>query len=247
MISNLVRRVRWSYFSKVAFVLSGLQDRITKDLTQIPYLEQYIMAVSKRRIQNEIRYVKSKIQPLLDEYHHPLTKKFLRLYLYEQLTHIEEKGEPIEGYNRYNLELTDQYFEEYDDANKTIRQIAVELLSDLIFLQTLPNANHRTAINFVALFLEINSVFIKNYSDNEIIFNEYVLKSNDIIKHDLVRELEKKKYFMNEELEKETEKEYQRKHLEMTDEYFDKLIQSGKPQVMPLKRLRALFSDSENP
>jgi len=48
-------------------------------------------------------------------------------------------------------------------------------------------------------------------------------------------------------LQMEAKKRFQKKHLEMTKKYFKNLIQSGNPVVMPFKRLKAAFLDSENP
>jgi len=82
---------------------------------------------------------------------------------------------------------------------------------------------------------------MKEYLGNEEIYNEFIHRSNQIMKHDLTKELRKPKYFMNEELEEKAREEIRREHLKMTDEYFDNFIQSGAPQVMPFKRLRAAF------
>ena len=205
------------------------------------------MVISARLIQNEMKYLQDEVFPILKGDHHPLTKKFIRIYLYEQENHTRERGIPIEKYSPYEPDLTDKFFEEFNDENKTITQIGTEILSNLIFLQSLPNANHRTSINFLTIFLNENDVLIKEYIGNESIIDNYIYRSSGIIKFDLVKELEKRKYFNNEDLEEKAKQEYLKKHLTMTKGYFHSLIQSGAPHVMPFKRLRAAFSLSVKP
>ena len=121
------------------------------------------MGVSNRKIHNELESVEAGVLHILSGNHHPLTQKYIKLYLHLQEKYIRDLGEPIELISFYEPELTDRFFDEYDDKNKTIKQISVEVLSNTIFLQSLPNANHRTSIAFVTIFLENNEVFIKEY------------------------------------------------------------------------------------
>lgn len=204
------------------------------------------MGVSNRKIHNELESVEAGVLHILSGNHHPLTQKYIKLYLHLQEKYIRDLGEPIELISFYEPELTDRFFDEYDDKNKTIKQISVEVLSNTIFLQSLPNANHRTSIAFVTIFLENNEVFIKEYLKNKHIIDTYIHKSNGVIQ-DYVKELERPKYFNNEENELKAWREFLEKHIIMTEGYFDNFIQSGAPDAMPLKRLRAAFSVSENP
>ena len=68
----------------------------------------------------------------------------------------EETGEKIKPYKDYEPDLLVTFCEKYLDDKDILNQ-AAKLLSGLIILQALPNANHRTAFRFVSIYLLITT------------------------------------------------------------------------------------------
>jgi len=129
------------------------------------------------------------------------------------------------------------------EKDKNIKEVTVELMSGLISLQALPNLNHRTTIEFVGVYLLANKVYLKDYENNKWEYDRFAEES----KHAILNERSIRSQMSN--VDGETRKWlYENclgEHLTLTAEYFDKLVQSGNPVEMPLRRLKEAFSNAD--
>lgn len=108
-----------------------------------------------------------------DFYHH----------LFERINfeYHEETGEHIKPYKEYEPDLLIQFCLRYENEQIIKDQLA-KLLSGLITLQSLPNANHRTAFRFVDLYLGFSCrEKLRIYSDAQDLYDKFYDKSKSII------------------------------------------------------------------
>ncbi len=175
-----------------------------------------------------------------------LTKKYIQYYsILREEVKRQTGNYPKEYREDIDKKGIEEFFNNFQEDDKTIKEIAIELLSKLISLQALPNLNHRTTIVFTRVYLLSNDVYLHEYDDQKWNYNRFseeskhaILSERSLLKQ--IRNVDKKdkEWFMENCLGE---------HLAMTREYFDKLIQSGNPVEIPRNCLKAAFSNGDSP
>jgi len=174
-----------------------------------------------------------------------LTKKYIQYYHILRDEVKRQTGRyPKEYREDIDQEGIEKFFENFREDGKTIKEIAIELLSKLISLQALPNMNHRTIIVFTRVYLLSNDVYLHEYDDRKWNYNRFSEESKYAILSE--RNLLKQMGNVDEKDEKWFIDNCLGEHLAVTTEYFNKLIQSGNPVEMPRNCLKAAFSNGDN-
>ena len=95
-----------------------------------------------------------------------LTEKFIQYYniLREEFKRRTGKY-PNEYREDIDREGIEGFFQEFEEDNKTIKEISIGMLSELVSLQALPNMNHRTTLVFTRIFLLANDVYFYEYEE----------------------------------------------------------------------------------
>lgn len=100
----------------------------------------------------------------------------------------KDTGERIKPYKEYEPNLLILYCKNYKNEDNINNQLA-KLLSGLIVLQSLPNANHRTAFRFIDHYLEfVCKQNIKIYLEEKEIYDSFYNNSKQIIDNDINHE-----------------------------------------------------------
>ncbi|UCE39309.1 MAG: hypothetical protein JSW00_08850 [Thermoplasmata archaeon] len=100
-------------------------------------------------------------------------------HLFERINFefTEETGEKIKPYKDYEPNLLLIFCDQYQDEEVILDQLT-KLLSGLIILQALPNANHRTAFRFVDLYFGfVCEGKMKTYKEAKNLYDEFYDKS----------------------------------------------------------------------
>jgi hypothetical protein len=112
-------------------------------------------------------------------------KIFQKFYnhLYERINfeYTEETGDRIKEYKPYEPERLIMFCNNYKDESRIIDQLT-KLLSGLIILQALPNANHRSAFRFVDLYFGFAcGSKMKTYIEEKKLYDDFYVHSKQII------------------------------------------------------------------
>jgi hypothetical protein len=136
------------------------------------------------------------------------------------------------------------FCENYTDEIYLIDQLS-KLLSKLIILQALPNANHRTAFRFVDLYLGFAcEEKLKTYNDAKIIYDEFYNKSKPIIDFEINHNALFNKIYTDAHHSIGIEN-----HLKYTKELIGKItrIQSGITDAVPFHRfITSLYQEGSS-
>lgn len=128
---------------------------------------------------NRHHFVRASVEPC---------EKFRKAYyiLYERITieYEEQTGEPLKKYKKYEPELLETFFTNYRNDGEIFDQ-ASKILSQLITLQSLPNANHRTAFLFIQFYLNKNGIAIHQYEEAREQYDEFYKYSKHAIERDI--------------------------------------------------------------
>lgn len=175
-----------------------------------------------------------------------LTKKYIQYYhiLRDEVKHKTGKY-PNEYRDDIDQSSIEEFFKDFREENKTIKEISVEILSKLISLQALPNMNHRTTFQLVGVYLLSKDVELYEYEDQKWTYDRFAEESKHVILSE--RSLLKQMGGADKETEKWIAENVLGEHLRLTAEYFDKLIQSGNPVEIPRSRLKDAFSNGDSP
>ena len=174
-----------------------------------------------------------------------MTEKYIQYYFMVREYFKCHTGKyPKEYRDDINQDGIEKFFQGFEEDNKTIKEVAVEMLNKLISLQALPNMNHRTTIAFVRAYLHSNGVYLFEYAYRKREYRRFAEESKNAI-------LNERSFIAQMENVDEEEKEWFIKncleeHLAVTTEYFDKLVQSGNPIIRPRTCLKEAFSDGDN-
>jgi len=166
---------------------------------------------------------------------------------YESLYNIiireyeKETKEKIKAYKDYEPHLLIAFCENFTDEENILDQ-AAKLLSGLIVLQPLPNANHRTAFRFVSIYLlRTGGLKINTYHEARALYDGFYNKSKPILEFEINHDaLFNEKYmdthhFMGIE-----------KHLEHSKELLKNIMpaQSGMVEAVPFQRFISSLNHS---
>lgn len=153
----------------------------------------------------------------------------------------EETGEKIKVYKDYEPSLLVTFCEKFSDEKDILNQ-AAKLLSGLIILQALPNANHRTAFRFVSIFLLRSiGVKIKTYNEAKDLYDGFYGKSKPILEFEINHDALFNDKYMDSHHYMGMEK-----HLEYSIELIKKIIptQSGIVEAVPFQRFISSLNHS---
>ena len=104
-------------------------------------------------------------------------------HLFERINfeYLEETGESIKPYKNYEPDLLIIFCKKYEDERNIQDQLA-KLLSGLIVIQSLPNANHRTAFRFADLYFGFAcGNKMKTYTETKTLYDKFYDISKPII------------------------------------------------------------------
>jgi len=181
------------------------------------YEESKNEPMSKLRLQNELADIEKEVIPIIEGDHHPLTKELVRRYATVQEEYILETNDVVMKAKGLEADLLDEFFEEFNEDGKSEIEIGIELLSGLIYLQALPNTNHRSTFKFVHWYLDKKDVIMKVYIGNESLYNSYGDNSKRIISRSIT---ELRGYSIR------REEHYRKQHLLMTNRDFHNFLSS---------------------
>ncbi len=174
------------------------------------------------------------------------TFKNFYYHLYERINfeYTEETGDKIKPYKDYEPDLLLTFCENYKDEADLINQLA-KLLSSLIILQALPNANHRTAFRFVDLYLGFScGEKMKTYNEEKRLYDLFYVNSKHMVDLDINHE-----HLFNESYRDAHHSMGIKDHLKYSKELIEKIIptQSGMTDAVPFQRfITSLYQDGSS-
>ena len=115
---------------------------------------------------------------------------FERFY-YELFLHIvrdykNRTGEELKMYKEYEPEYLIKFYCNHMDNQDFFDQIT-NITSNLILIQALPNANHRTAFIFIRIYLKKHGIYIRTYEEEKEKYDAFYDISKPIIDKDINR------------------------------------------------------------
>ncbi len=172
-------------------------------------------------------------------------KKFY-YHLYERINFefTEETGDKIKEYKPYEPDLLITYCEMYQDQSVMLNQIS-KLLSGLIILQALPNANHRSSFRFVDLYFGFAcGSKMATYKEEKELYDGFYVHSKQIIDFEINHE-----QLFNEHYHDVHHTEGIKNHLKYSKELVEKIIstQSGIIEAVPFQRfITSLYQEGSS-
>ena len=117
-------------------------------------------------------------------------KQFQRFYN-ELFLHIvrdfkNRTGEELKMYKEYEPEYLIKFYNNHKDYEDVIDQIT-NITSNLILIQALPNANHRTAFIFIRIYLKKHGIYIKTYEEEQEKYDAFYNISKPLIDREINR------------------------------------------------------------
>ena len=153
----------------------------------------------------------------------------------------EETKEKIKAYKNYEPDLLVTFCKKYSDEEGILNQVA-KLLSGLIILQALPNANHRTAFRFVSIYLlRTCRLKMKTYNEAKDLYDGFYGKSKPILEFEINHDA-----LFNEKYMDSHHSMGMERHLEYSKELIMKIIpaQSGIVEAVPFQRFISSLNHS---
>ena len=116
------------------------------------------------------------------------TELFVRLYyniyLFLVQDYYKRTGESLKSYKEYEPDYLKKIYNHYTDKNTIIDQ-ASSLASNLIIIQALPNANHRTAFLFIKYYFKKHGINMKIYSEEQKAYDAFYEVSKFFIEREI--------------------------------------------------------------
>jgi prophage maintenance system killer protein len=117
-------------------------------------------------------------------------KQFQKFY-YELFLHIvrdykNRTGEDLKMYKEYEPEYLIKFYCNHKDNKDFFDQIT-NITSNLILIQALPNANHRTAFIFIRIYLKKHGIYIRTYEEEKEKYDVFYDISKPLIDNDINR------------------------------------------------------------
>ena len=167
-------------------------------------------------------------------------------HLYERINfeYTEETGDRIKEYKSYEPELLILFCRNYKDQPKMLNQLT-KLLSGLIILQALPNANHRSAFRFVDLYFGFAcGCKLKTYNDEKRLYDGFYVHSKHIIDFEVNHDQQFNEHYHDAQHTKGL-----KAHLKHSKELIEKIIptQSGMIEAVPFQRfITSLYQEGSS-
>ncbi|UCG70487.1 MAG: hypothetical protein JSV09_05585 [Thermoplasmata archaeon] len=163
------------------------------------------------------------------------TFKNFYYHLFERINfeYTEETGGKIKPYKDYEPNLLIIFCGQYQDEEDIFDQLT-KLLSSLIILQALPNANHRTAFRFVDLYLGFScGEKMKTYNEEKGLYDLFYTNSKRIVDFDINH-----KYLFDASYHDVHHSRGIKDHRKYTKELVEKIVtaQSGMTEAVPFQR-----------
>jgi len=105
---------------------------------------------------------------------------YYQIYLFLLRDYKNKTGKNLKTYKEYEPDYLKKTYLQYEDKKDIIDQ-ASSLASNLIVIQALTNANHRTAFLFIKYYLKKHGVSMKIYSEKKEMYNRFYEKSKFLI------------------------------------------------------------------
>ena len=96
----------------------------------------------------------------------------------------ERTGEQLKPYKEYEPEYLYNFCVQYIDEKDIVKQIS-KILSKLIIIQALPNANHRTAFFLMNIYCLKPEMRLKIYDEKKQDYDKFIDRSKRIIDTDI--------------------------------------------------------------
>jgi len=173
--------------------------------------------------------INSAIYPRMDKICELFRDRYLLLYQKVLFDFYNETGQELGEYKELEPELLLTFCDSYVEEPFLFDQVS-KLLSHLILLQSLPNANHRAAFLFIRLYLKNHSIGLKTYLEEKEVYDEFYRISKPIIENDVNHnEVPNSGYFDAHHIEGMA------RHLKAARELLKKIItpQSGMTEAEP--------------
>lgn len=167
-------------------------------------------------------------------------------HLYERINFefTEETGEKLKEYKDYEPDLLITFCEKSSDEKDVLNQMA-KMLSGLIILQALPNANHRTAFRFIDLYLGfVCGDNMKTYLDEKELYEVFYSHSKRIVDLDINHE-----YIFHKSYHNTHHSMGIKDHLKHSKELLEKIVstQSGMIEAVPFHRfITSLYQEGSS-
>jgi prophage maintenance system killer protein len=168
-------------------------------------------------------------------------KDYKSLYRIIIKEYEDETKEKIKAYKDYEPDLLVTFCKKYSNEKDILDQ-AANLLSGLIILQALPNANHRTAFRFVSIYLlRTSGLKMKTYNEAKALYDGFYSKSKPILEFEINHEALFKEDYMDSHHSMGIEK-----HLKHSKELLEKIVpaQSGMVEAVPFQRFISSLNHS---
>lgn len=109
---------------------------------------------------------------------------YYQIYLFLLRDYKNRTRKKLKTYKEYEPEYLKKTYLQYKDKKDIIDQ-ASSLSSNLIVIQSLPNANHRTAFLFTKYYLKKHGVSMKIYSEKKKRYDLFYEKSKFLIEREI--------------------------------------------------------------
>jgi hypothetical protein len=109
---------------------------------------------------------------------------YYSIFLFICKDNLKRTGKELSSYKHFEPEYLKNIYIEYVDEKEIIKQIS-KLLSKLIIIQALPNANHRTAFFLMRVYSRMHGIRMKLYDEDIEYFNKFYDESKRIIGTDI--------------------------------------------------------------
>jgi len=164
----------------------------------------------------------------------PLAEAYLKCHDVVREIIKSQTGRYPKRYKRLEVRKLDKFFRNIQYKTQNIATFGAQTMSDLVVNHSLPNANHRTTILFMALFFESLDIRFPGYDTkaNRVRWirecNEYITKSKRIL------------------YSRGHDPSYGKKHLELTKSWLKDVVggQSKSSGMMSRKSLTTLRKSS---
>jgi hypothetical protein len=152
-----------------------------------------------------------------------------------------ETGKKIKPYKDYEPDILVIFCDRFSDEKEVLNQVA-KLLSGLIIIQALPNANHRTAFRLVSIYLlKTTGKKMITYNEAKPLYDEFYKKSKPIVELDINHDALFNDKYMDVHHSMGIEK-----HFKCSKELIKKIIpaQSGILEAVPFQRFISSLNHS---
>ena len=167
-------------------------------------------------------------------------KQFQELY-HELFLHIvrdykNRTGEELKMYKEYEPDYLIKFYCNHKDSKDLLDQIT-NITSNLILIQALPNANHRTAFIFIRIYLKKHGIYIRTYEEEKKKYDAFYDISKPIIDNDINRP-----QFFNEKYFDVHHSSAIKKHFDSLRKLFNSVVELPQSGMVTLESLHSFIA-----